>query len=38
MQLRKLGRSTLELLRSVDLQLDAEAIAALNTASEWQHS
>jgi aryl-alcohol dehydrogenase-like predicted oxidoreductase len=27
-----------ELLRSVELQLDAEAIAALNTASEWQHS
>ena len=27
-----------ELLRSVELQLDAEAIAALNTVSEWQHS
>ena len=27
-----------ELLRSVELQLDAEAITALNTASEWQHS
>jgi aryl-alcohol dehydrogenase-like predicted oxidoreductase len=27
-----------ELLRAVELQLDAEAITALNTASEWQHS
>ena len=27
-----------ELLRAVELQLDAEAITALNKASEWQHS
>jgi aryl-alcohol dehydrogenase-like predicted oxidoreductase len=27
-----------ELLKAVELQLDAEAITALNTASEWQHS
>ncbi len=27
-----------ELLGAVELQLDAEAITALNTASEWQHS
>ena len=27
-----------ELLKAVELQLDAEAITALNTASEWRHS
>ena len=27
-----------ELLRAVELQLDAEAITALNMASDWQHS
>lgn len=38
MQLRRLGRSTLEheLLGALELKLDDEAIAALNQVSEWR--